>query len=1069
MRKIILTLFIVLNTAVSYCQVQEAWLQIYNTPNNLSERPAGIAVDAAGNSHVLTGKWANPAKVLKYGPNGDFLWIADVGFSPEAITLDASGNVYVATSGGIDFFIYKINSAGVLIWTKTYDFGGSHDEAKAIVVDNSGNVYVVGKAADINDDYDLTDFGLVKYNSNGDFQWARTYNGSDPGQGLDFATGVALDATGNIYVTGTSQLNGQLDYATLKYNPAGVLQWVRRYNAPEGREDYAGEIVIDANDNIYVGGTVEGELYSGNEWFTTDLAIVKYNTNGDQQWATLVSRGTHDIFEDMLVDGTGNIFIASYYEITAPGTLLVSKINSSGVIQWASNSSPSAEGRDSRIANDGSGNVYVVATRPGDETYSDIVTIKFNSNGGQVWMMHFLGGRYGDDAKAGFIAVDANESVFMACILNGLEETGDDAILHKYTQCTITCPSNIIVNADAGKCDAVINYSAATTSGYCGSDITYSHASGSTFPVGITTVTIRSTETGAECSFTITVNDAENPVITNCPSNKTVSTDPGVCYATAASVNAGSASATDNCNPVEVVGVRSDGALLSANYPVGITTIVWTATDPSGNTATCSQTITVVDDIPPTISGETSSTYILSPPNHTMRDVTINYTATDNCSVTTQVTVSSNEPINGVGDGDTDPDYIVLDNVPGAAGQYVSHLQLRAERAAGGTGRIYTVTITATDPYGNTTIKTIDIQVPHDIKKPHGGQAFKVGSTVSFEGEFWDKPGNTHTAKWMIDGSTAAKATVTEPSGGKNGKVTGSYKFTTPGVYKLQMNVTDQNVVTHYATTAGDIEAIVVIYDPNGGYTYGGGYFNSPAGALKSNPSATGKASYGFAMNYFKNSTYPKGETQFEFKVGSFEFNALNFEYLAINNSTAQFKGTGKIIGGQSGVAFTMTVVDGELDGTGLDKIRMKIYNKNNGQVIYDNQPGASDAALPAQAVGANSIIVIGVGAKSSSAVITEQPIVRLENNLLIESLEVGAFPNPHQGTFSLRVQSPVVGKITIEYFTMTGARIYAGEQQVKAHEQILVPNTGLKFNGTIFYKVSINGIIKTGKIIGIN
>jgi len=498
--------------------------------------------------------------------------------------------------------------------------------------------------------------------------------------------------------------------------------------------------------------------------------------------------------------------------------------------------------------------------------------------------------------------------VYVAGNYNPSSPDPADYVTLKYSQCNIVCPSNITVNADEGKCDAVVTFADVTYTGDCGHTLTYSHPSGATFPVGVTTVTVTSDATGASCSFTVTVTDNQNPVITNCPLSKTVNTDPGVCYATAGSVNAGTASASDNCNPVGVVGVRSDGASLSANYPVGVTTIVWTATDPSGNTATCSQTITVVDDVPPTVSGEISSTYVLSPPNHTMRDVTINYTATDNCSVTTQVTVSSNEPINGVGDGDTDPDYVVLDNVEGASGQYISHLQLRAERAAGGTGRIYTVTITATDPYGNSTIKTIDIHVPHNIKKPHGGQAFKVGSIVNFEGEFWDKPGNTHTAKWIIDGSTTAKATVTEPAGGKNGKVTGSYKFTTPGVYKLQMNVTDQNGITHHATTAGDIEAIVVIYDPNGGHTYGGGYFNSPAGALKSNSSATGKASYGFAMNYFKNSTYPKGETQFEFKVGSFEFNALNFEYLAINNSMAQFRGTGQIIGGQMGVAITLTV-----------------------------------------------------------------------------------------------------------------------------------------------------------------
>jgi hypothetical protein len=133
---------------------------------------------------------------------------------------------------------------------------------------------------------------------------------------------------------------------------------------------------------------------------------------------------------------------------------------------------------------------------------------------------------------------------------------------------------------------------------------------------------------------------------------------------------------------------------------------------------------------------------------------------------------------------------------------------------------------------------------------------------------FWDKQGNKHTAKWLVDGSAVTNGTVTEPSGNQNGKVSGNYKFNSPGVYKLQMNVTDQTGVTSYANTNNDLDAIVVIYDPNGGNTYGGGYFESPAGALRSNPTATGKASYGFAMNYFKNSTNPKGETQFEFKVG---------------------------------------------------------------------------------------------------------------------------------------------------------------------------------------------------------
>jgi hypothetical protein len=273
-----------------------------------------------------------------------------------------------------------------------------------------------------------------------------------------------------------------------------------------------------------------------------------------------------------------------------------------------------------------------------------------------------------------------------------------------------------------------------------------------------------------------------------------------------------------------------------------------------------------------------------------------------------------------------------------------------------------------------------------------------------------------------------------EPSDNVNGKVSGSYKFTSPGVYKLQMNVTDQTGTTSYANTNGDVDAIVVIYDPNGGYAYGGGYYHSPAGALKSNSLATGKASYGFTMNYFKNSTYPKGEAQFEFKVGQFEFNALNFDYLVIGNSMAQFKGTGKIVGGQSGIGFTMTVTDGQLDGTGVDKIRMKIYNKNSGTVIYDNQPGASDAALPAQAVGTNSTVVISgnnliVAAPNTNQKVETQPVI----NEATEMLNAIAYPNPSKNNFSIEVQSTTNEKIVMQVMDIYGrvmeTKAFSGNQ----------------------------------------
>ena len=508
--------------------------------------------------------------------------------------------------------------------------------------------------------------------------------------------------------------------------------------------------------------------------------------------------------------------------------------------------------------------------------------------------------------------------------------------------------------------------------------------------------------------------------------------------------------ATDNCGTATITYSETKTNVQCINRFT--LTRKWIATDGCGNTASRSQVILVNDTEAPKVTGISADPVVLWPPNHKMRDVRINYTATDNCGVTSTLSVSSSDPINGGSDGDQAPDWEVIDG---------HHVRLRAEKANNGQARYYTIKISITDGCNAPIDTSIIVVVAHNITSPQTGMPFKVGSNVSFAGVFWDKPGNKHTAKWLVDGSAVTNGTVTEPSGKQNGKVTGNYKFNSPGVYKLQMNITDQNGVTSYANTNNDLDAIVVIYDPNGGNTYGGGYFESPAGAVRSNPAATGKASYGFAMNYFKNSTNPKGETQFEFKVGDFEFNALNFDYLVINNSMAQFKGTGKIIGGQSGIGFTMTVTDGHVDGSGVDKIRMKIYNKNNGTIIYDNQFGASDATLPLQAVGENSSVVIN----NSSATTTntnQKAEMEVADDKVYVGLDAIAYPNPSANNFSIIIHGDAKEKILMEVVDMHGRVI---------EKKNVAANSIIKFGekyvaGTYFVRIRQNEKQKTIKLI---
>jgi hypothetical protein len=178
-------------------------------------------------------------------------------------------------------------------------------------------------------------------------------------------------------------------------------------------------------------------------------------------------------------------------------------------------------------------------------------------------------------------------------------------------------------------------------------------------------------------------------------------------------------------------------------------------------------------------------------------------------------------------------------------------------------------------------------------------------------------------------------------------------------VYKVTLFIKDQKGVTSWVNTAGDTEAIVVIYDPNAGYTIGGGWINSPAGAYTPNPDATGKLSFGFSSQYLKGATNPKGETLVSFLAGDLEFNALNFDYLVVAGAKAQFRGFGKI-NGVAGYDFILTVIDGALAGDGVDKFRIKIWEKVSGTVIYDNELGRSDADDPITPVGdATSSVLI--------------------------------------------------------------------------------------------------------------
>jgi len=269
----------------------------------------------------------------------------------------------------------------------------------------------------------------------------------------------------------------------------------------------------------------------------------------------------------------------------------------------------------------------------------------------------------------------------------------------------IACPADINTNTDANVCNASETFSASAHAGSPGPQFYYrigntAITSPFTFPLGTTTVIATALNAAGvdTCSFRVVVTDVQPPVIT-CPANITLPNAPGQCGATATYT----VTATDNCSSTVTVSPVS-----GSFFPVGTTTVTARATDASGNTATCSFTVTINDVEPPVIHDLVVTPPILWPPNHQMKNVTVDYTSTDNCPgpINCQITVTSDEPENGVGDGDQAPDWDILND---------HHIKLRAERAGNGDGRIYTVKVSCTDQYGNTGTATKIVLVPKNM------------------------------------------------------------------------------------------------------------------------------------------------------------------------------------------------------------------------------------------------------------------------------------------------------------------------------------------------------------------
>ncbi|GAA4378351.1 SBBP repeat-containing protein [Hymenobacter koreensis] len=259
--------------------------------------------------------------------------------------VDAAGNAYITYtylgSGRVDYITCKVSAAGTLQWTAEYDGTGNGDDSPAaLVVDANGNVYVTGTSKS---PFGVDEFATVKYNAAGVQQWVQRYGANGY---TCRAEAMTIDAFGNLYIVGmTPSRNDPFtdtfnDFMTLKYSASGVLQWARRGGSTTKGDDPVG-IGVDAKGNVYVAGTsVEQTTATVGTWrVETVYLIEKYLPNGFHQWSArhIYPRGgRHHNTRAMAVDAAGNTYVTGTLRLdggTTPVYYTV-KYNSSGSRQW---------------------------------------------------------------------------------------------------------------------------------------------------------------------------------------------------------------------------------------------------------------------------------------------------------------------------------------------------------------------------------------------------------------------------------------------------------------------------------------------------------------------------------------------------------------------------------------------------------------------------------------------------------------------------------------------------------------------------------------------------------------
>jgi hypothetical protein len=405
------------------------WTKAYNGSANNDDRPRAVAVGSNGNVYVTGSSYDlfgyDDFTTIAYSPTGVPLWTNyynGPGFyydAAVAVATDSSGNAFVTgvswgTSSGQDFATIKYSSSGALLWIKRFNGpGNGTDGPTAMAVDSSGNVIVTGLSFG-SGNYDCV---TIKYSGAGVALWTNYYNG--PQNGDDGPVDVAVDAGGNIVLTGYSIDIGGYDYVTIKYSGAGVPLWTNHYNG--GYRPVA--VALDGSGNASVAGL--NAFVSGSS--VTDIAVIKYSAAGVPLW----TNNQEAVATALAMDGAGNLFVTGYQGGGPIGGYATIKYSNDGTQLWTNyyNGGSAYGNSDSAtaVAVDGSGNVVVTGQSYSDDSSSgDYATVAYSNAGVPLWTNRYNGPANGDDSPTTkrSLAIGPDGSVVVAGISDGDYSSG---------------------------------------------------------------------------------------------------------------------------------------------------------------------------------------------------------------------------------------------------------------------------------------------------------------------------------------------------------------------------------------------------------------------------------------------------------------------------------------------------------------------------------------------------------------------------------------------------------------------------------------------------------------------